>query len=320
MYALTIINEPITGSNRKTTMNEQLKQQVRDLALANGFKLKPQPTGADDLNPYVYDFAAALLAGLTPLPLRTAVIHALAGIDRTGTECDDGWWESSVGADFGRKKLVEVLAVLSAAVPPSLMQVAEAVRDACNEGLDEDLRADVDLASIIAELDGWQATNGTVLVGGAVLRIDSRPDGHCDRVALQDVKSSELIRVLWEIPARLRNLPVRTDAALKDAVLQAALDFVAELTGMTPPPIEVAPPEVFAPFRAFAERVASLLPAMKDERAPSAGVEALQAQNAELLAALTDLLTDSTERDPIKWHEAKRNARAAIAKAKGGQA
>lgn len=37
----------------------------------------------------------------------------------------------------------------------------------------------------------------------------------------------------------------------------------------------------------------------------------------ELLAALVDLLTDATERDPVKWHEAKRNGRAAIAKARG---
>lgn len=38
------------------------KQKVRELALANGFKLKPQPDGSEDLNPYVYEFAAALAA------------------------------------------------------------------------------------------------------------------------------------------------------------------------------------------------------------------------------------------------------------------
>lgn len=37
------------------------KQRIRDLALANGFKLKDQGDGVMDLNPYVYDFAAALL-------------------------------------------------------------------------------------------------------------------------------------------------------------------------------------------------------------------------------------------------------------------
>lgn len=36
------------------------KQKVKELALANGFKLKQQPDGTEDLNPYVYEFAAAL--------------------------------------------------------------------------------------------------------------------------------------------------------------------------------------------------------------------------------------------------------------------
>lgn len=37
------------------------KKRVRELALSNGFKLKQQPSGEMDLNPYVYDFADALL-------------------------------------------------------------------------------------------------------------------------------------------------------------------------------------------------------------------------------------------------------------------
>lgn len=36
------------------------KQQIKELALANGFKLKGQPDGTFDLNPYVYEFASAL--------------------------------------------------------------------------------------------------------------------------------------------------------------------------------------------------------------------------------------------------------------------
>lgn len=35
---------------------------IRQIALANGFKLKVQDDGTTDLNPYVYDFAHALLA------------------------------------------------------------------------------------------------------------------------------------------------------------------------------------------------------------------------------------------------------------------
>ena len=37
------------------------KAQIRDLALANGFKLKKQPDGSMDLNPYVYQMMIALL-------------------------------------------------------------------------------------------------------------------------------------------------------------------------------------------------------------------------------------------------------------------
>lgn len=37
------------------------EQEIKELALANGFKLKEQPDGQMDLNPYVYDFARALL-------------------------------------------------------------------------------------------------------------------------------------------------------------------------------------------------------------------------------------------------------------------
>lgn len=37
------------------------KQTVKDLALKNGFKLKEQPSGELELNPYVYDFADELV-------------------------------------------------------------------------------------------------------------------------------------------------------------------------------------------------------------------------------------------------------------------
>ena len=37
-------------------------EQIKEIALANGFKLKEQPNGEIDLNPYVYDFARALFA------------------------------------------------------------------------------------------------------------------------------------------------------------------------------------------------------------------------------------------------------------------
>lgn len=41
-------------------------ERIREIALANGFKLKDQGMGGMDLNPYVYDFAAALRAERDP--------------------------------------------------------------------------------------------------------------------------------------------------------------------------------------------------------------------------------------------------------------
>lgn len=37
------------------------KERIKEIALANGFKLKEQPSGEMELNPYVYDFARALI-------------------------------------------------------------------------------------------------------------------------------------------------------------------------------------------------------------------------------------------------------------------
>ena len=35
--------------------------QIKEIALASGFKLKEQPDGTQDLNPYVYEFSRALI-------------------------------------------------------------------------------------------------------------------------------------------------------------------------------------------------------------------------------------------------------------------
>lgn len=62
--------------------------------------------------------------------------------------------------------------------------------------------------------------------------------------------------------------PTLRDAAQRDALLQAALDFISRLTGMTPP-IEVAPPEVFAPFYEFVDRVQEITSAGAALAAPA---------------------------------------------------
>ena len=43
------------------------KEQIKHLALYNGFKLKEQPDGTMDLNPYVYDFARVLTSGVSSM-------------------------------------------------------------------------------------------------------------------------------------------------------------------------------------------------------------------------------------------------------------
>ena len=48
------------------------------------------------------------------------------------------------------------------------------------------------------------------------------------------------------------------EAAKKDAVLQASIDFIRELTGMEPPPIEVAPSDTFKPFKTFTDKVCAI--------------------------------------------------------------
>lgn len=40
------------------------KERIVELALKNGFKLKPQPDGIDALNPYVFDFVADIVKEL----------------------------------------------------------------------------------------------------------------------------------------------------------------------------------------------------------------------------------------------------------------
>jgi hypothetical protein len=56
-------------------------EQIRELALANGFKLKEQPDGTMNLNPYVYDFARALMGSATNPEATTGEIRDAAPTD-----------------------------------------------------------------------------------------------------------------------------------------------------------------------------------------------------------------------------------------------
>ena len=47
-------------------------------------------------------------------------------------------------------------------------------------------------------------------------------------------------------------------AVKTDAVFAASIEFIGTLTGMKPPPIEIAPPEVLKPFNDFTEKVCAI--------------------------------------------------------------
>ncbi len=74
-----------------------------------------------------WDRAKAIIATLQgqhaagPLPPSAAykIRQILVGINRTESDHPDGWWETSVGAEFGAKKLAEVIEALATPMPGS---------------------------------------------------------------------------------------------------------------------------------------------------------------------------------------------------------
>ena len=86
--------EDITSINRNCSntptkfgrINEMNKQKIKELALANGFKLKQQTDGTEDLNPYVYDFAAALAVDAGRGGFIAGFIYALGDADEIDKE------------------------------------------------------------------------------------------------------------------------------------------------------------------------------------------------------------------------------------------
>lgn len=79
------------------------------------------------------------------------------------------------------------------------------------------------------------------------------------------LRAAEAWQARASLAASAGSEPVAVLAAERDELFQAAIDFIRTLTGMEPPPIEAAPPEVFAPFRAFVDTVQ----AITDKRHPS---------------------------------------------------
>ena len=85
-------------------------------------------------------------------------------------------------------------------------------------------------------------------------------------------------------------------AAQKDEVFSASIEFIKTLTGMEPPPIEVAPPEVFQPFKDFTEKVCAIFvdthPQPKQEQ-------------GEPVALQMDVIVVNLVREGINKHRAR---------------
>lgn len=75
------------------------KERIKELALANGFKLKEQPDGALDLNPYVYKFAAALKAQWQAEAI-TEFVNTVVFLDEKTASDSDYMWDVGDVKDF----------------------------------------------------------------------------------------------------------------------------------------------------------------------------------------------------------------------------
>lgn len=85
--------------------------------------------------------------------------------------------------------------------------------------------------------------------------------------------------IRWAAPRPPADAPVTRHASQRDELLQVALDFIGTLTGMSPPPIETAPPEVFGPFYAFVDRVQAITAPQAQADAPVVLPEPVAAQS-----------------------------------------
>jgi len=127
----------------------------------------------------------------------------------------------------------------------------------------------------VAELEAQLEAVGAGGVGPLMAR------GHAEQPAAATLRASER-------------------AVERDELLQVALNFIETLTGMQPPPIEIAPPEVFAPFRDFVDRVQ----AIADHRSAQFPKQqpAKQEASDRVMAAARDLLTwiEWEHRPPVR--------------------
>ncbi|PNN10542.1 hypothetical protein [Acinetobacter sp. FDAARGOS_131] len=85
------------------------KKTVKEIALANGFKLKEQPDGALELNPYVYVFADKLVEHQQAKveELQKRMDAALKKLDKRRDELWSKWKEQADMQDQGAANAFE---------------------------------------------------------------------------------------------------------------------------------------------------------------------------------------------------------------------
>jgi hypothetical protein len=73
--------------------------EIRGIALDCGFKLKSQPDGTEDLNPYVYQFAREILATMPSVEEVAAFAQAMAKRNMPPAQEDEPVYQINVGPD-----------------------------------------------------------------------------------------------------------------------------------------------------------------------------------------------------------------------------
>lgn len=152
----------------------------------------------------------------------------------------------------------------------------EELRAAIDDGHESMTHADAlaEIAAIRAENVELRAQVDSIGAGGVSGPLMGKPQEMPDLTTLTERGAKAWAGVdaqgLRDGVASAGSEPVAQLASERDELFQAAIDFIRTLTGMEPPPIEVAPPNVFAPFHAFVNTVQAIT--NKRYRPPLGGV------------------------------------------------